>query len=83
MQVVGEAALSTNLFKPETVKVRIQTFEHFLNGGTDGDFIHVFAHIIHSEVLRLLPPVVVIPVLCLPAFKCDKKLLVFFMKQNS
>ena len=49
IRAVNDAALATDLFKPETIKVRIQQFEFFSNGGTDGDFIHVFAHIMEGR----------------------------------
>ena len=43
------------------------------------------AHIVHSFVLHLPPPVVVVLVLRFPGFKCDKKMdcYYFFIKQNS
>lgn len=49
LQAVNDAALSTSLFTPETTKVRIEQFQHYLNGGTNGEFVHVFAHIMEGR----------------------------------
>jgi len=45
MQVVFDAAVSTELFSSGDIKVRINPYKYFMVANTQDDFIHVFAHI--------------------------------------
>lgn len=45
MQVVYNAANFTNLFEPEDIKVRINSFNKYLLAEGKNDFIHVFGNI--------------------------------------
>jgi 5-carboxymethyl-2-hydroxymuconate isomerase len=49
MQEVFDAALSTGLFIPSEIKVRITPFAFYNNGNTLDDFIHVFAYIMEGR----------------------------------
>ncbi|WP_264537245.1 5-carboxymethyl-2-hydroxymuconate Delta-isomerase [Flavobacterium sp. N1736] len=49
MQVVFDAALSTDLFIASEVKVRINPFSYYNNGNTLDDFIHVFSYIMEGR----------------------------------
>jgi len=49
MQEVFDAALSTNLFTPPEIKVRIHAFSDYNNGNTQDDFIHVFGYIMEGR----------------------------------
>lgn len=47
---VFKAAQKTKLFKPAEIKVRINYFEYYSTGGTEGgEFIHVFANIMEGR----------------------------------
>lgn len=49
MQIVYDAAKSTELFIPEEIKVRITAFQHYNVGNTKDYFIHVFANIMEGR----------------------------------
>lgn len=49
MSAVHEAAVSSALFDPNDIKVRIRPFEEFMVGGTTESFIHVFSHIMQGR----------------------------------
>ena len=49
MQEVFNAALSTDLFIPSEIKVRINPFSYYNNGNTLDDFIHVFGYIMEGR----------------------------------
>lgn len=50
MQNVHQSALSTKLFIPSEIKVRINSFENYLVGGiSEPGFIHVFANIMEGR----------------------------------
>lgn len=50
MQNVHQSALNTELFIPSEIKVRINSFDNYLVGGSnDSDFIHVFANIMEGR----------------------------------
>lgn len=47
---VHQAAADTGLFDESDIKVRLNPFkEHYLVGGKQGDFIHVFANIMEGR----------------------------------
>ena len=46
---VHARAESSGLFKKTDIKVRIRTFEHFMFGGENADFLHVFAYIMEGR----------------------------------
>lgn len=49
MQNVYDAAVSTGLFLPEEIKVRINPFQFYTIGNTNDNFIHVFANIMEGR----------------------------------
>ncbi|WP_190808923.1 5-carboxymethyl-2-hydroxymuconate Delta-isomerase [Flagellimonas sp. S3867] len=49
MQIVYEAAESTNLFDDGDIKVRLNPYKYYNNGNTINDFIHVFANIMEGR----------------------------------
>ncbi|WP_343697748.1 5-carboxymethyl-2-hydroxymuconate Delta-isomerase [Flavobacterium sp.] len=49
MQEVFDSALSTSLFTASEIKVRINSFSYYNNGGTLDDFIHVFGYIMEGR----------------------------------
>ena len=49
MQIVYDAAKSTELFSPEEIKVRITAFQYYNVGNTKDNFIHVFANIMEGR----------------------------------
>ncbi|QOG01425.1 5-carboxymethyl-2-hydroxymuconate Delta-isomerase [Flavobacterium sp. MDT1-60] len=49
MSQVFNAALSTDLFIPSEIKVRINPFSYYNNGDTLDDFIHVFGYIMEGR----------------------------------
>ena len=49
IEEVFKVAVSSGLFKTEDVKVRINPFKHYTTGGSDDDFIHVFANIMEGR----------------------------------
>lgn len=49
MQVVFDAAISTDLFIASEVKVRINPFSYYNNGNSLDDFIHVFGYIMEGR----------------------------------
>ncbi|MCD0471954.1 5-carboxymethyl-2-hydroxymuconate Delta-isomerase [Flavobacterium sp. JAS] len=49
MQEVFNAALSTELFIPSEIKVRINPFSYYNNGNSLNDFIHVFGYILEGR----------------------------------
>lgn len=46
---VQDTAESSGLFAKGDIKVRINSYEHYLVGGTDADFIHVFGNIMEGR----------------------------------
>ncbi|GGZ75122.1 5-carboxymethyl-2-hydroxymuconate Delta-isomerase [Algibacter mikhailovii] len=47
---VHQTATASNLFDEDDIKVRLNPFsEHYLVGGIQGDFIHVFANIMQGR----------------------------------
>ena len=49
LQVVLETAESTGLFQKGDIKVRIRSYEHFIAGSGQDDFIHVFGNIMQGR----------------------------------
>ncbi|MBS7253488.1 5-carboxymethyl-2-hydroxymuconate Delta-isomerase [Flavobacterium branchiicola] len=49
MQEVFDSALSTGLFTPSEIKVRINPFSYYNNGNSLDDFIHVFGYIMEGR----------------------------------
>lgn len=49
MQIVYDAAESTQLFDEGDIKVRINPFKHYNIGNTKNDFIHIFANIMEGR----------------------------------
>lgn len=49
IEAVFETAVSSRLFKEEDVKVRLNPFKYYTTGGSDDDFIHVFANIMEGR----------------------------------
>ena len=49
IQKVYDTALSTGLFLPEDIKVRINPFQYYTTGNTNDNFIHVFANIMQGR----------------------------------
>lgn len=52
LKEVYYTAAATGLFKPDDIKVRVQTFEHYDVGNKRQDFIHVFAHIMEGRTVE-------------------------------
>lgn len=52
IEQVHDTADATGLFKKGDIKVRLRTFEHFTVGGTEEDFIHVFANIMEGRTVE-------------------------------
>lgn len=46
---VYDTAVSTGLFLPEEIKVRINSFQHYTTGNTNDNFIHVFGNIMEGR----------------------------------
>lgn len=46
---VYDTAVSTGLFLPEEIKVRINPFQHYTTGNTNDNFIHVFGNIMQGR----------------------------------
>lgn len=51
MQVVYNTAGSTNLFAEGDIKVRINSFEHYILGNSKNDFIHIFANVMEGRTI--------------------------------
>ncbi len=51
IQKVYNTAESTNLFKKEDIKARINSFEYYTTGNTKDDFIHIFANIMEGRTV--------------------------------
>lgn len=49
LEQVHTAAVQSGLFKPGDIKVRVNPFSNYLVGGTNPQFIHVFAHIMQGR----------------------------------
>lgn len=49
VEQVYTAAEASGLFAKGDIKVRINSYEHYLVGGTDADFIHVFGNIMEGR----------------------------------
>jgi len=49
MQIVYDAAESTQLFDEGDIKVRINPYKHYNIGNTKNDFIHIFANIMEGR----------------------------------
>lgn len=49
MQKVYDAAVSTGLFAPDDIKVRINPFQYYTVGNSKANFIHVFANIMEGR----------------------------------
>jgi 5-carboxymethyl-2-hydroxymuconate isomerase len=49
IQKVYDTAVSTGLFLPEDIKVRINPFQYYTTGNTNDNFIHVFANIMQGR----------------------------------
>ncbi|MBN3520240.1 5-carboxymethyl-2-hydroxymuconate Delta-isomerase [Algoriphagus lutimaris] len=49
MKKVYEAAISSNLFKPEEIKVRIRPYRNFYGTFSPIEFIHVFGNIMEGR----------------------------------
>ena len=49
MKKVYDAAVSTGLFLPEEIKVRINSFQYYNTGNTSDNFIHVFGNIMEGR----------------------------------
>lgn len=49
MQKVYDAAVSTGLFAPDDIKVRINPFQYYTVGNSKDNFIHVFANIMEGR----------------------------------
>ncbi len=49
MQELFDVAESTGLFKKGDIKLRIKTYKHFNNAGSNHDFIHVFGNIMEGR----------------------------------
>lgn len=45
-------AEASGLFKAGDIKVRLRPFEYFVVGGSDDDFIHVFANIMEGRTVE-------------------------------
>lgn len=50
---VYEAALSSELFDPQDIKVRINPYTFYSVNGSQSDFIHVFAYIMEGRTTAL------------------------------
>lgn len=46
---VYDTSISTGLFLPEEIKVRINSFQHYTTGNTSDNFIHVFGNIMEGR----------------------------------
>ncbi|MEM9001212.1 MAG: 5-carboxymethyl-2-hydroxymuconate Delta-isomerase [Bacteroidota bacterium] len=51
IQKVYNTAESTGLFDEGDIKVRINAFQHYNNGNTKDDFIHIFANIMEGRTV--------------------------------
>ncbi len=49
---INDTAVSTSLFAPENIKVRILSFDEYLAAGKKDDFIHVFGHIMEGRTVE-------------------------------
>jgi 5-carboxymethyl-2-hydroxymuconate isomerase len=49
---IRKTAESTGLFKPDDIKVRVRSFDHFTVAGTGSDFIHVFGNIMEGRTVE-------------------------------
>lgn len=49
LAAVFEVAKSTGLFKEADIKVRIRSFEEYVGGRAENDFLHVFAYILSGR----------------------------------
>jgi 5-carboxymethyl-2-hydroxymuconate isomerase len=49
IQKVYDTAVSTGLFLPEEIKVRINPFKYYTTGNTSDNFIHVFGNIMEGR----------------------------------
>ncbi|KAF7772236.1 5-carboxymethyl-2-hydroxymuconate isomerase [Pseudoalteromonas citrea] len=52
LDVLHEAAASTQLFDPTTIKSRAMAFKHFKLGNNKCGFVHVQAHIIEGRTVE-------------------------------
>lgn len=51
IQKVYDTADASGLFAPGEIKVRINAFEHYIVGGTQKDFIHIFGNIMEGRTV--------------------------------
>lgn len=49
---VYDTAVSTGLFLPEEIKVRINPFQYYTTGNTNDNFIHVFGNIMEGRTIE-------------------------------
>ncbi|WP_369993014.1 5-carboxymethyl-2-hydroxymuconate Delta-isomerase [Winogradskyella sp.] len=49
IQKVYDSALSTGLFLPKDIKVRLNSFKYYTTGNSENDFIHVFGNIMEGR----------------------------------
>lgn len=49
MQKVYDTAVSTKLFIPDEIKVRINPFQYYTTGNSNDNFIHVFGNIMEGR----------------------------------
>jgi 5-carboxymethyl-2-hydroxymuconate isomerase len=52
MLKVHDTANATGLFDPGDIKVRINPFDHYINGNDQADFIHIFANIMEGRTTK-------------------------------
>ena len=53
-KAISQRASDSGLFDPADIKARVDAYDHYLVGGQDTSFVHVFAHIMEgrSEIQR-------------------------------
>jgi 5-carboxymethyl-2-hydroxymuconate isomerase len=83
ISIIHDTAESTGLFAKGNIKVRLNPFSLYTCGGTQNDFIHVFAHImggrtteqkkdLSDKVMRSLKPLFPdVPVLSINVYDLD------------
>jgi 5-carboxymethyl-2-hydroxymuconate isomerase len=84
MRAIGDTATASGLFRSyDSVKVRIQPFSHYSEGGTGTDFIHVIAYLsslslndsgnlsdkVIAAVKEQAPGVPVVTMVCMNSFQ--------------
>jgi 5-carboxymethyl-2-hydroxymuconate isomerase len=52
IEQVHKSAISTELFNPNDVKVRVNSYEKYSTGDKKEDFIHVFANIMQGRTIE-------------------------------